>query len=142
MTLAKSLPSASSLWDVQDVTQRIYHGDLKVSCRLTVRGMPSTPSKPSSSECLGSLIDKDVCKPADDNNINKSCLKTSRHYTRERMWAPESIPSAISLVLWRRKVPESIVTNPQISVTTCVGLCPSQSWYQIQYSIKYQWTGI
>lgn len=37
------------------------------------------------------------------------------------------IPSAISFVLWRRKVPESIVTNPHISVITWVGLCLSQS---------------
>lgn len=39
------------------------------SCRL--RGMPSPPSKPSSSECLGSLTDKDGCKPAHEENINK-----------------------------------------------------------------------
>lgn len=40
------------------------------SCRL--RGMPS-PSKPSSSECLGSLLDKVDCKPpARKDNINKS----------------------------------------------------------------------
>ena len=54
---------------MQDVMQRIYHGNLMDSCRL--RGMPSPPSKPSSSECLGSLIDKDVCKPAHEENINK-----------------------------------------------------------------------
>ena len=55
---------------------KYYHVDLIDSCRL--RGMPSPPSNPSSSECLGSLIDIDVCKPAHKIIINKTRLKTSK----------------------------------------------------------------
>lgn len=34
----------------------------------------------------------------------------------------------ISLVLWRRKVPERIVMNPDTSDTICVASCEAQSW--------------
>lgn len=49
----------------------------------------------------------------------------------------KSIPSTMSFVLWRRKVPERIVTNPHNSVITCDGLCLSQSWKWISNFCYY-----
>lgn len=43
----------------------------------------------------------------------------------------KNTPSTMSFVLWRRKVPERIVTNPHISVTIWVGFCLSQSCIEI-----------
>lgn len=50
----------------------------------------------------------------------------------------ESVPSAMSFVLWRRKVPERIVTNPHISVTIWVGFCLSQSLYTKRQTQKLE----
>jgi hypothetical protein len=52
--------------------QIIYHGDLMDSCLL--RGIPSTSSKPSSSECLLSLIDE-PSKHVKEDNINNHVLR-------------------------------------------------------------------
>jgi hypothetical protein len=151
---ARSLPRKSTQF-FRVAKQRYIHHDLKDSCRL--RGMPSAPLTPSSSECLESRIDRDVDKPVHDftkSPINSKSWTTPSSYgtlvtyhhliwrvgsqsaiyiyiyiEREREREREkSIPSDISFVLWRRKVPARIVTNPHISVTTWVGLCLSQSW--------------
>lgn len=74
-----------------------HYVNLIESCRL--RGMPSGSSWcPFSPTCLPNFTGKELDKPSDK-----------------------------SFVLWRRKVPERIVTKPHISVTICVGFCRSQS---------------
>jgi len=83
-TLAKIPPKCLKLIKKSKMLyKKYYHVDLMDSCRL--RGMPSPPSNPSSSECLGSLMDKDVCKPAHKIIIDKIRVKTSKPYTKQYM---------------------------------------------------------
>lgn len=61
---------------MQDVAQRISHVDLMESCLLS--GIPSPSSRPSSSECLLSLIEE-PCKPVNEDNINIHVFRLQGH---------------------------------------------------------------
>jgi hypothetical protein len=77
---ARSLPRKSTQF-FRVAKQRYIHHDLKDSCRL--RGMPSAPLTPSSSECLESRIDRDVDKPVHDftkSPINSKSWTTPSSY--------------------------------------------------------------
>lgn len=112
-------------WGIGKENKRIIHyGNLNESCRL--KGIPSCPKPFSSSPCLGSRTGS-MAGPVLDP-IKRRFEKLARPVlftqTKEKQ---QNIPSTMSLVLWSRKVPERIVTNPHISVTIWVGFCLSQS---------------
>lgn len=64
--------------------------------------------------CLLSIFGQSL-KWSANNQETKICL------------LPLDSPSIMSVVVWRRKVPDKIVTNPHNSVTICVPFCRSQS---------------
>lgn len=87
-TLGKLPPQHLKLLRYQDVKQRINHGAVLIeSCLL--RGIPSTSSNTSSSECLLSLIIDEPCKHVKEDNINNHVLRWQDLTPRSALQARE-----------------------------------------------------